>query len=189
MRARLPFRLARSAAFAVVCVTLAAVAHWLGDGSGVRPSMVLAGGAVVLVATFVLADRERSPVLIGGFLIAAQVFLHEVFAEGGMPGGPLTHLVHGQGLSVGFGMGLAHLTATLITACWLARGEALLWTLLRRVGMLLDQRIRRLLPSRPGPIEPARPFPMPACRASHANRPWVLRHSLIRRGPPVLSAF
>ncbi|MEV5589485.1 hypothetical protein AB0L05_28325, partial [Nonomuraea pusilla] len=45
MRARLPLRLARTAAFAAVCVTLAALAHRLGGGSGPAPGTATAGFA------------------------------------------------------------------------------------------------------------------------------------------------
>jgi hypothetical protein len=171
----------------MVCVTLAAVAHWLGNGSGVRPPVVLGGGAVVLAATFVLAGRERSPLLIGGFLVTAQVFLHELFAVSAMPGPALGHLMHGRGLSAGLGMIIAHLTATLMTAWWLARGEAALWTVLRGVVALLDRRLPRLLAPAPGPVAPARSSAAIPRRTPGRARP-VLRHSVIRRGPPPLHA-
>ncbi len=188
MYARLPLRLARTAAFAVVCVTLAAVAHWLGNGSGVHPPVVLGGGAVVLSATFALAGRERSPLLICGLLVAAQVFLHELFAVSAMPGPALDHVMHGRGLGVGLGMMVAHLTATLMTAWWLARGEAALWTVLRGVGALLDRRLPRLLPPPPGPVAPVRSFAAWPRRTGPGRVRPVLRHSIIRRGPPSLHA-
>jgi hypothetical protein len=187
MHARFPLRLARSAAFAVVCVTLAALGHWLADGSGTRPSAVFGGGAAVLVAAVALAGRERSPVVIGGFLVAAQVLLHELFT-GAAAGGALTNLAHGQGLSVDLGMIIAHLTATLITGWWLARGEAALWSILRRAATRAARRLFLLLGV--PPVQPRRPSSARHARvAAGPAGPRILRHAVIRRGPPLLLAF
>ncbi len=47
------------------------------------------------------------------------------------------HAVHASGLVPGFGMLVAHGWAIGLTALWLARGEAVLWTLLRRLAVRL----------------------------------------------------
>ncbi|WP_435875153.1 hypothetical protein, partial [Nonomuraea pusilla] len=84
---------------------------------------------------------------------------------------------HGGGLAVGAGMLLAHLTASLLTAWWLARGEAALWALLRRLG-------RRLTPLKAVAV-PAPPSLVPVVRTRAVPTAPALRHSLARRGPPL----
>nr|WP_055502730.1 hypothetical protein [Nonomuraea pusilla] len=220
MRARLPLRLARTAAFAAVCVTLAALAHRLGGGSGPAPATATAGFAAAFAAGLALAGRERSAGSISAVLVAAQFGLHELFADdtnaytslhrllgsaagpaaspgpplggvsAGAPpalagqdaslladGGPVAVHGHGGGLAVGAGMLLAHLTASLLTAWWLARGEAALWALLRRLG-------RRLTPLRAVAV-PAPPSLVPVVRTRAVPAAPALRHSLARRGPPL----
>lgn len=190
MRARLPLRLARSAAFTVVCVTLAVLGHRAAGGSGPSSWAVAAGGVAVTAATVLLAGRERSPQTIIGFLVGAQLFLHQIFGLSGDIGSPLSvHLSHGQGLGADIGMVVAHLTATLITGWWLARGESALWSVLRRLGTLAVRRLRHLLalldegtagPVRPAARAPRRLDPVPAGRE--------LRHTVTRRGPPLPAA-
>ncbi|MFI6602583.1 MFS transporter [Nonomuraea sp. NPDC050536] len=202
MRARLPLRLTRSAAFAAVCVCLGALAHVAGGGSAPGPAVV----GVALCAAFALAlavsGRERSTAAINTALVGAQIVLHELFAittaldplspTSSAPGGFWAALLerlspggtpgeaggHAQGLSVGLGMWVAHLLATLVTGWWLARGEAALWSLLRRLGRRLT--LLRPLP-RILPVRRAVPYfyllavPMPA----------PVEHSVSRRGPPL----
>jgi hypothetical protein len=75
----------------------------------------------------------------------------------------------------------AHLLAALVASWWLRRGEAALWSLLRRAGTLV-----------PGLVAWWRDTPLPA-PAGGAPRvpadpepPWLtpLRHAVSRRGPP-----
>ncbi|MFD2353033.1 MFS transporter [Nonomuraea ferruginea] len=107
MRAHLPFRLIRTAAFAAVCVLLAALAHWLSGGS--RPPAVdpagRGGGAVFGLAA-ALGGKERSPAQVGWLLVAAQLGLHELF--GGDGTGYVAAHIHGQGLGEALGMLVAH---------------------------------------------------------------------------------
>ncbi|MCT9935219.1 MFS transporter [Planotetraspora sp. A-T 1434] len=192
MRARLPLRLARSVFFAIVCVMLAALAHRLGGGSAPPPEAMLGAGAVVLTAAAGLAGRERSPVAISGLLVLAQVFLHELFdrtAPVVVTALPLVHR-HG-GLGVDLGMLVAHLTATLVTGWWLARGEAALWSILRRAGAGAARRLLAVLTvstrepaarDRPGSISFAATGFVP-------RRHRALLHAVTRRGPPLRLGF
>ncbi|WP_344938138.1 MFS transporter [Sphaerisporangium flaviroseum] len=190
MRANLPLRLLRSAAFTVVCVTLAVLGHRAAGGPGPGSWAMAAGGATVTVLVALLAGCERSPQTIIGFLIGTQVFLHQLFGVSGSAGSPLSiHLSHGQGLGADLGMVVAHLTATLITGWWLARGESALWSVLRTLGTLVVRRLRHLLalhgecgtgPARPG-LRPS-PHPIPALSRRE------LRHTVSRRGPPLPAA-
>lgn len=177
MHAHLPLRLTRTAAFAAVCVTLAALAHWLGGGIGPAPWAAALGVALVFASALALSRAERSTAVINTALVVGQLGLHELFGGGDGSGYVVAHL-HGQGLGDALGMLLAHLTATLITGCWLARGEAALWAMLRRLGgrFTLLPRPARTLPIRPAaPIAHLRAVPIDS----------LLRHSVARRGPPL----
>nr|BFE78000.1 hypothetical protein GCM10020093_006010 [Planobispora longispora] len=178
MRARLPFRLLRSAAFSAVCVALAVLGHRAAGGPGPEPWAVAAGTAAVAITATALAGRERSATAVNVTLACLQLLLHELFALGG-PSAILPH-GHGQGLGESLGMILAHLTATLITGWWLARGESALWALLRTAGNRLGASFRLLAaPAAPRPCGrfPARAAAVPARR--------LLLHTVSRRGPPL----
>ncbi|GII55261.1 hypothetical protein Pth03_36500 [Planotetraspora thailandica] len=191
MRAHLPLRLVRSAAFTVVCVLLAVAAHVFSGGARPAPQALAAGGLIVIAAATALAGRERPPAAVMGLLVAAQVMLHQLFAVSGQAHPATVIHRHGSGLSEGLGMALAHLTAATITGWWLAQGEAALWSVLRRAG---DQAAHRLsavfrpaaitgrpASSRTTPAPPAWPY-------EGAGRGEALRHAVIRRGPPVVSS-
>ncbi|MDA0632102.1 MFS transporter [Nonomuraea sp. MCN248] len=176
MRAHLPLRLIRTTAFAAVCVLLAALAHWLSGGARPEPWALTAGVLAVFASAAALSGRERSPAQVACLLVAAQLGLHELF--GGDGTGYVAAHLHGQGLGEALGMLTAHLTATLLTGWWLARGESALWALLRRLA-------RRLLFPRPAPA-PAAARPLaPVVRARAVPPDPALRHSLARRGPPL----
>ncbi|WP_219465268.1 MFS transporter [Nonomuraea rhizosphaerae] len=177
MRAELPLRLARTAAFAAVCVGLAALAHALGGGSVPAPATAGLGLGAALLPALVLGGRERSPAAIGGWLVCAQLGLHELFGLYGDDGTAYidAHL-HGRGLGPAVGMLLAHLTATLVTGWWLARGETAIWALLRRLGLRLA-----LLP-RPVAVRP--PVLAIVCVRALPTPPVFLR-CVTRRGPPL----
>ncbi|MDP9862357.1 MULTISPECIES: MFS transporter [Streptosporangium] len=181
MRARLPLRVMRAAAFSAVCVMLAALGHLAAGGSGPAPWAMATGTSAVTVLAVLLAGRERSTATISVGLSAMQLFLHELFAYGDPSGIALTAHPHGQGLGEGLGMLIAHLTATLVTGWWLARGEAALWALLRAAGRRLGA-LLLLLPSPTAPAPPAR-----AAGAADVPAPArsPLRHTVSRRGPPL----
>ncbi|MFI6509198.1 MFS transporter [Streptosporangium sp. NPDC050855] len=185
MRARLPLRLVRAAAFSAVCVTLAVLGHVAAGGPGPAPWAMAAGGSAVMAAAVLLAGRERSASTISVGLSALQLSLHELFALGDVTGVPSWH-PHGRGLGEGLGMLVAHLTATLITGWWLARGETVLWALLRsahrRLGALFRLAASLLLrPAAGAGIPPHRVTPRAVPRPGRT----VLRHSVSRRGPPL----
>ncbi|RCG33400.1 MFS transporter [Sphaerisporangium album] len=191
MRARLPLRLARSAAFTVVCVSLAVLGHRAAGGSGPASWAVAGGAATVTALATLIAGRERSPQTVIGFLVGTQVFLHLLFGASGGAGTALrVHLGHGQSLGADVGMAIAHLTATLIAGWWLARGESALWSVLRRLGTLAVRRARRLLTllERATPA-PRRPRPGAAGHVAPAPVRRELRHCVRRRGPPLPAAF
>lgn len=180
--------MARSIAFTVACVLLAAAAHVLAGGDGPDlTSLGLAGGTVFLAALG-LAGRERSHVMIATILVALQAGLHELFNHGAVTRAVVfEHETHGQGLGLTLGMLIAHLTASLLTAWWLARGEAAIWAILRRVGVAAARNLDRLLAKGWTPA-PTPPLP----RFDRFVRPplgRVLRHAVVRRGPPLLAGI
>ncbi|MFC0865555.1 MFS transporter [Sphaerimonospora cavernae] len=199
MRANIPLRLARSAAFSAVSVLLAVGAHWFAGGAAPTPRALLVGGLAVMAGAAALAGRERSPVAVVGLLLAAQASLHQLLGPAEQSGGvaylPGTYefglydpavYEDCHPLSVRAGMLFAHLTAALITGWWLSRGETLVWSILHRIGTRAARWLRPLLAGltaadgavpRPCPREPERTRPR---YAGH------LRHTVVRRGPPVL---
>ncbi|NUP64861.1 MAG: MFS transporter [Nonomuraea sp.] len=177
MRARLPLRLARTAAFAAVCVTLAALAHMAGGGARPDPSAAALGLAAVSALGLALSGRERSTVTINVVLGVAQFGLHELFAAGSPSSYVFEPHGHGEGLAVNAMMLTAHLTATLVTGWWLARGEVALWSLLRRLGL-------RLMPMLLAVVPAVRPF-APVVRTRVVPLQPGFRHRMARRGPPL----
>ncbi|MCK2215983.1 MFS transporter [Actinomadura sp. ATCC 31491] len=161
-------------------MTLAALAHVLGGGSGPAAATAGLGLAAAAGLGLALSGRERSAPAVNVALVVAQLGLHELFAGDDASGTTAYVPVHGhgQGLAVNAGMLAAHLTATLITGLWLARGEAALWALLRRAG-------RRLTLLRPVAAPAVPPRPRPSGRTRAVPLQPVLRHCLARRGPPL----
>ncbi|MEV0349852.1 MFS transporter [Nonomuraea sp. NPDC050680] len=174
----LPLRLARSALFAAVCVTLAALAHWFADGTLPGPGHLALGAGLVTAGAAALAGRERAPVPIAVLLGSAQVLLHALFSWHAAP----APMPPGHRPATDIGMVLCHLTATLVTGWWLARGETALWALLRRLAV----RLLLVLPS--CPVYPLTP-PAPAYRSPGGPYDSVLRHAVVRRGPPLPAAL
>lgn len=178
MRAMLPLRLARSALFAAVCVALAALAHWFAGGTLPDPGQLALGAGVVTAGTAVAAGREREPVLIALLLGSAQLLLHGLFAWHTAP----ASMPPGHGLASDVEMELCHLTAMLLTGWWVAKGETALWSVLRRLA------VRVVLFLAPCPVRPPAP-PTPAYVAPGIPYESVLRHAVVRRGPPLPAAL
>ncbi|GAA4199582.1 MFS transporter [Microbispora amethystogenes] len=182
MRATLPFRAVRAAAFAAVSVALGVGAHAVGGGSVSAPA-VLVALLIAFLPAHALARRERSLAVILPALAASQAALHLLFsfahtlepvaAGSAMSGGH----VH-SGLVPGLGMLIMHGWAVALTAAWLARGEALLWALLRRLAV----RLRIVLAVSPDPAYGA--VVVPVIERRVVARSVVLAHSVGRRGPP-----
>lgn len=188
MRATMPVRLARSAAFAVACVLLGAGAHWFAGGTGPTPLVLLLGGLVVMITVAALAGRERSASTVIGLMLAAQLFLHLLLGPSDLSAGQSAGQSHEHGLGVGLGMLLAHVTATLITGWWLARGEAALWAILRRLGTHAARCLRMLFALVIADVtDGSGPLPMRAEPADRSGPRRVLEHAVVRRGPPVLT--
>ncbi|MFD0660405.1 MFS transporter [Thermocatellispora tengchongensis] len=194
----------RAAVFSVVCVVLAALGHVVAGGSGPAPWAVVAGGLGVLAVAAGMAGRERSAAVISVSLAGAQLVLHELFAFGSPAEEDISLVLHLHGESAGLGeslgMLIAHMTATLLTGLWLARGEAALWATLRRLGAspvvrrlraAVVRRLRRALAllweAEGGAARPAWAV-LDGRSPAFAPAEALLRHSVIRRGPPLPAA-
>ncbi|MEV7808079.1 MFS transporter [Microbispora sp. NPDC088329] len=179
----LPLRLARAAAFTAVCLGLGVVAHLFGGGA-VAPGALALGLPAVFAAALPLTGRERTLRTILPLLAALQVALHVLFALSSPSSA--WHVLAGHAMAghthatPSFGMLLAHGWAVALTALWLARGEAALWALLRRLAV----RLTRIAadPAPPVFTPPASPHPDEPC----LPRFVAPRHCVTRRGPPRL---
>ncbi|MBB4941955.1 hypothetical protein FHR32_006341 [Streptosporangium album] len=155
------------------------MAHVFAGGSVSAPST--AGAlALAFVAAFAMSGRERTLMAILALLASLQAGLHVLFslAHAASPAEAIGH-VH-SGLVPGLGMLVMHGWAVGLTSLWLARGEAALWTLLRR----LDARLCRVLIVHATPAYTS--FFMPSTIEPEVLRSAVLRHAVSRRGPPRL---
>ncbi|MEU0565434.1 MFS transporter [Nonomuraea sp. NPDC005983] len=177
MTASLPFRLARAAVFAVVCLGLSVLAHLLGGGSVTGPVMV--GGLLLAFAAAAAASgRERPLAVILPLLAGMQAVLHALFSIGHASA---AHAALGhahQGLATSVGMLVAHAGAAVLTALWLARGEAALWGLLHR----LAARLYRVLLAFLYPVH--EPVAVVTAPEPGRLRSVALAHAAPRRGPP-----
>jgi hypothetical protein len=175
-----PFRLLRTTVFAVVCLGLGWGAHVFAGGT-VSGGAMAGGLAAAFAVAYPLSARERTLGVILPLLGGLQVGMHLAFslAHAASPAQLMAH-VH-SGLVPALGMMAAHAWATVLTALWLARGEALFWALLRRLAVrLLVLRLPSFWTPFLAPCWTAEP---PVLRSA------VLRYAVSRRGPPALVEF
>ncbi|GHI03042.1 hypothetical protein AQI88_02400 [Streptomyces cellostaticus] len=181
----------RAAVFAAVCVLLAAAGHGLAMG-GMPPLWADAAAFwAVFALGWTLGGRERSLPGIGAAMLLTQAALHLAFDAAhptpgraqamrmaSMPPGHTMAVMHVHATAH---VTLAHLLAALVASWWLRRGEAALWSLLRRAVTLL-----------PGLAAWWRGTPLPAPAGPALRVPagqelpcrLLLRHAVSRRGPP-----
>ncbi|SDG16222.1 hypothetical protein SAMN05421505_102111 [Sinosporangium album] len=177
MPATLPFRLTRAAAFAVVCAGLSVAAHVFAGGA-LSGSGVVVALALAFASALPLSGRERTLRVILPLLTLLQIVSHLMLTmTHGMAEGMAVGHMH-AGLMPEVGMLVMHGWAIGLTGLWLARGEAVLWALLRRVGARLRVPVIEVVQ----PTSPWLPGP-------HAHEPRVLTSALLRytapqRGPP-----
>ncbi|MCG5213012.1 MFS transporter [Streptosporangium sp. KLBMP 9127] len=179
MPASLPFRIARATVFAVVCVGLSVTVHLFAGGSVSAPSAAV-GLALAFAMASAAAGRERSPAVILPLLTCLQAVLHVLFSLAHAPSPAMAAEHVHSGLVPGLGMLIMHGWAVGLTGLWLARGESVLWTVVRRLLV----RLRRVLLVVAVPEGP--PFLAVSAAEPDAPRSAVLRHAVHRRGPPWL---
>ncbi|MEU5540221.1 hypothetical protein [Streptomyces sp. NPDC020362] len=190
----------RGAVFAAVCVLLAAAGHGLAMGD--MPP--LWADAVAFLAVFALGctlgGRERSLPGIGAAMLLTQAGLHIAFdAAHQSTAGGSAHMLrmasmpgHTMAMTQAHAQPVhthptacataAHVLAALVASWWLRRGEAALWSLLRRAAALVPAGLlawwRGTRP--PAPAGPALRVP----DGPEPPRRPALRHAVSRRGPP-----
>lgn len=190
MRAAPGFRLMRAAVFAVVCAGVSAGGHALAGHTSLTPDALAAGLGLAFVLGCALAGRERSLPVILAAMLAGEAGLHTLFEELGpamaAPASvPAAAAMAGHPMAphVGATMLLAHAWAGLLASWWLHRGERAFWSLLRRLGARLAD---RLLPAIP-PLPPPPRTPMATGRVPTPSA-RLLRYCLVERGPPPVHA-
>ncbi|MGW4638908.1 MFS transporter [Sphaerisporangium sp. NPDC004334] len=154
-------------------------AHRFAGGSVSGLAMLAAWGTCFLPAWF-LAGRERTQAVIMPALAVTQAALHLLFSFAHTVE-PIVFHDHGHahmGLMPGLGMLLMHGWAVALTSLWLARGEAALWGLLRRLA------VRMLAMVAAPAIAVHGPDAVPPVERHIVVRSILLGHEISRRGPP-----
>lgn len=187
----------RAAVFAAVCVTLAAAGHSVGCRQTPSVWAQGIGFAAVFALGCVMGGRERSLVGIVSAMGIVQIALHMLFdAALGVPG---SAMVRGPGLP---GMShpamafvhhsessraiMAHAAAALAASWWLRCGEAAVWSLLRQIAAVIPGLVVWWQAVARSPT----PLPGTSNRRRHGEerrtRQFLLRHVVMRRGPPAV---
>ncbi|MEU5535976.1 hypothetical protein [Streptomyces sp. NPDC020362] len=190
----LAVRSVRAAVFAVLCVLLAAGGHALATGAAPSVWTQVAGFVPVFLGACLLGGRERSLAGIGGVTLVAQGGLHLLFHATGPHHAAMVmdgmRMTHGHAQAVTPHATAAHVGAALVLTWWLRRGEAALWSLLRRAISFLPG-----LAAWWQVVGGARRI---ACTPENARglgaesrslRGVRLRYAVHRRGPPAGTAY
>ncbi|REK88627.1 hypothetical protein DY245_20295 [Streptomyces inhibens] len=189
-------RILRAAVFAAVCLTLSAAGHQLAAGSAPPAWADATGFLAVLVLGYLLSTRERSLLGIGGAMLTTQGGLHLAFDAAQAPARRLAATSAPMGLHgtrmmahphpMSAHAAAAHLAAALLASWWLRRGEAALWSLLRRAVTLVPGLVA-WWGAREGRL-PALAYavvPHGLTAGQRILRQGLLRHAVSRRGPPL----
>ncbi|MFD1658717.1 hypothetical protein ACFSL4_10960 [Streptomyces caeni] len=187
-------RSVRAAVFSVVCVLLAAGGHALATGAVPQVWVDAAASLPVFAAAVALAGRECSLRAIAAAMLTVQGALHLAFAAAGpshvpmrMPG--MSHAMHMACAPcvTASHVVAAHLAAALLASWCLRRGEAALWSLLRKAVTFVPGLVawwRRTAPP-PVCVGASRPHG----RRRHPLGQALPRHALTRRGPPPVAPY
>ncbi|GIH23650.1 hypothetical protein Aph01nite_19600 [Acrocarpospora phusangensis] len=171
-----PFRVVRAVVFGTVSVALSVGAHAYAGGSASVGSVLLAL-VFSFLAGLLLAGRERTMRAIFPALAGCQAVLHLLFSYAHTVE-PMAGHHHATTLLPSLSMLVTHAWAAGLTALWLARGEAVLWGLLRRLEF-------RLMPLLRVVIDPGSPrVSVPPAERVIVLRSVLLGHEMGRRGPP-----
>jgi hypothetical protein len=191
------FRLIRAGGFASACVVLSQAGH---DLMAARPAPLWSGWvalAGVGALGYRLADRRRPAWWILLAVEVTQACLHLWFGFCAPSGGAPVHmrmwggvmhasLAHGspQGAGISPGMLAAHVLVGCLAAAWLYAGERALWRALRVLAEFLVDRSLRVLAMLVPSAPPRHRTGIAAGGEDEVAPEVVLRHVLVRRGPP-----
>ncbi|MEU6367839.1 hypothetical protein ABZ876_19380 [Streptomyces sp. NPDC046931] len=185
-------RSVRAAVFAVVCVLLAAGGHTLATGAVPAGWVYAAAFLAVFAGSALLAGRECSLLGIGLAMLLVQGGLHLAFGAAGppdtmsMPGMPQGMDMATQPHALTSHAVTAHLAAALLASWCLRRGEAALWSLLRKAVAFVPRLVAWW---RTVPLPVYAGLPRPDERPRRPLRQALLRHALSRRGPPPAAPY
>ena len=188
-----PSRVARTGAAAGVALAAAAGGHLGSGGAALSAPGVLVAAVALVAPAWWLTGRERGWGPLAGALFAGQLAAHVLFTATSPAGDAGRHLSPGHVSSGHHEVGwlpvdlmlLGHLLAAAVGAAWLRRGERRAWAAAHRAAAALHQTLSVLL---------GRPVQVPAsdgvlCWDAREGHPTqqrvVLRHTIIRRGPPL----
>ena len=172
-----PNRAARALVLTCTAVVAGVGAHLLGGGA-VSLGGVAAAFPVLLAFVWSLTNRERGWLPIAGAQLAGQQAVHSILdwgahpaaGDGGLPADLLLY---------------AHVLAAALMAAWLRCGERWAWAAARRAVRAIATRVRFLV-SLLGNQRPAHPEHLPHASTGLPAPAWILlRHAVVRRGPPV----
>ncbi|MEU6095830.1 hypothetical protein [Streptomyces sp. NPDC047079] len=186
-------RSVRAAVFAVVCVLLAAGGHTLATGAVPAVWVDVAGFLPVFAGSALLAGRERSLLGIGLAMVLVQGGLHLAFDAGGPPDAamPMPGMPHGMHMAaqphvMTSHAVAAHLVAALVASWCLRRGEAALWSLLRKAVAFVPRLVAWWGTA---PLPEYAGLARPRAHRRRLLRQALLRHAVSRRGPPPAAPY
>jgi hypothetical protein len=177
-------RVARTGLLGLAAAVLAAVAHTSAGAPAPSPGVVLAVGLLAATACWRASRHRMGAVRCAVVSAGVQTALHLAFVAGasGSPG-------HGGALMLA-----GHAVAGAAFGVWLAIGEAAFWRTGRRLAAVTAAAVAGLAAGAALLLAGARvatPLPPARVRAPRSVRPaprLVLRHAVVRRGPPALAA-
>jgi|1186.fasta_scaffold398361_1 hypothetical protein len=174
-------RVARTGLLGVAAAVLAAVAHTHAGGSLPSPALVLGVALLAALACWRASRRRMSVLRCAAVAAGVQATLHLAFTAGA-PAAP----GHSGALML-----IGHVVAGAAFGVWLAVGEAALWRAAGRLAAVTAAALENLAARAAlllAATRSAAPLPRPRTRAPRSLRPAprpVLRHVVVRRGPPV----
>jgi hypothetical protein len=172
-----PHRAARALVLTCTAVAVAVGAHVAGGGA-VDVGGIAAAFPVLLGLVWSLTDRERGWLPIAGAQLAGQQAVHSILEWG-------THPAAGSGALPADLVFYAHIAAAALLAAWLRCGERRVWAAARRAIQAVAAHVQfliGLLGYRP-PADPRPSRPRSTTLPAYART--LLRHAVVRRGPPV----
>jgi hypothetical protein len=176
-------RAARTGLLGLAAAVLAALAHGSAGGVAPSPALVLAVALLAALACWRASRRRLGALRCAAVSAAVQATLHLVYAAGA-PATP----AHGA-----LAMLTGHVVAGAAFGVWLAVGEAALWRAARRLAAVTAAGVRSLGVVAALLLAAARcgaPLPRVPLRAPRSLTPApgpVLRHAVVRRGPPAFA--